>query len=338
MGGSHLLSTLGGRMRATNTAVRLRAERFVPVPKPYLRRDTVTGFDIYVASGRRFVLYHAADAPFDRAAERRLQDSAPNEFYIRSFDQGTLRSYLRQHLRASLAEPIPPHERARILMEASGGAVAAVMANPGDGGSLQAAADVAVIAMEQVIGEPRVLGALVALGQVGTHVYGHAVRCCLFAAALGHRAGVPMSALSALAVGGLLHDIGHARLDPSLVARPERSFSGVERTIFERHPVLGAEIVAQGRLPREAAVIVRQHHERLAGGGYPAGVAGEELGLGARVVSVVDAYDRLRNPSDGRDSLSAFHALATMRYRMSGWFDPGLLTEFVQLLGSVEPE
>lgn len=310
---------------------------FVPVPRRYLRRDTIPGFDLYVAAGDRLVLYHAAGAPFDEAAEQRLGEHMHATFYIRAADRDRLRSYLQQDLRAALTSIGPPHELALLLFDATCDAVDAVMANPDDPVPLQTAAGVAVLAMEQVIKEPRVLGAFVSLGQAGTHVYSHAAQSCFFAVALGYRAGMAMDELPALAVAGLLHDVGQARLDPELVRRSPSSFTKVERTMFQRHPVLGAEIVARGHLPAEAALFVRQHHEQPDGAGYPAGVSGGELSLGARVLAVVDAYDDLRNPHDGAPSLSPFHALATMRYRMLARFDRPALMEFVRLLGSIEP-
>ncbi len=309
---------------------------YIAIPKHYVRRDTTTGFDIYLNVGDGYVLYHAAAAAYDAAAENRLMQSAPEHLYVREDSAREVRGYLKMHLEEALADDSPPHVKAGLLFTATSDAFERVAGNPDDPATIESASDMAVVTMGQIANDPQILGSFLAYGQSGWHAYSHAVSCCFLASALGVRIGLGPDELAALSIAGLLHDIGFARLAPELEFRAPESLTQLEWTMRCRHPLLSAEIMARGGLPAGAVTMVRQHHERLNGRGFPASLSEQEIGLGARIVAIVDTYDRLVNPPPGQAPIGAFSALARMRHRMQGFFDTGLLMEFVQLLGSAE--
>ena len=99
--------------------------------------------------------------------------------------------------------------------------------------------------------------------------------------------------VSAVELGALLHDVGKTGVREGILEKPGR-FDASERLDMERHPVIGAEIVGSiVGLPRAALQAIRHHHERWDGDGYPDGLAGEEIPLSARIISVVDVWDAL---------------------------------------------
>lgn len=314
----------------------LGANGYIAIPKHYVRRNTTTGFDIFLNVGDGYVLYHAADADFDVAAENRLMQSAPRHLYIREDSARVLRGYLRTHLEVALAGDSPPHVKAGLLFTATSDAFERVVENPEDPATIESASDMAVVTMGQIANDPQILGSFLAYGQSGWHAYSHAVSCCFLASALGVRIGLGPDELAPLSIAGLLHDIGFARLAPELESRAPESLTQLEWTMRCRHPVLSAEIMARGGLPAGAVTMVRQHHERLNGRGFPASLSEQDICRGARIVAIVDTYDRLVNPPPRQAPVGAFSALARMRHRMPGFFDTELLMEFVQLLGSAE--
>lgn len=291
-----------------------RAERFITVPKGHLRSESPPNFDIYVRASNRFVLYHRAGAALDADAERRAGQSIPEVFYVHPDDAASLRAYRLDDLQRALSSDDTPMRRAQLLLDTGGGTMRSLLADPDDGVLLETASDIAVLAMEQVIAEPKLLSSLLALGRTGEHRYAHAVQCCILASALGYRVGLDVSELSSLVVAGLLHDVGQARLDPQLISRDPLTFNNVEWTMFKRHPILGAEALTRAHLPREVATFVRQHHERTDGSGYPGGIAGDAISTGGRIVAIIDVYEQYVT-SPGPEALTPFHALSRMRYR-----------------------
>ena len=120
----------------------------------------------------------------------------------------------------------------------------------------------------------------------------HVVRVSEMAMRAGQRAGLDAVALRAVGLGGLLHDIGKLLTPEAILTKPG-ALSEPERRVIERHPVDGAAMLAPYPHLAEVAAVVRSHHERPDGRGYPDGLTGAEIPLNASIVSVVDAWDAM---------------------------------------------
>lgn len=139
----------------------------------------------------------------------------------------------------------------------------------------------------------------------------HPVRVGLIAALLAESLGVGPEQRALLQRAAVLHDIGKMAL-PEGVLGHRHVLDPAARRVMERHTVLGASILAHARAPwmQLAATIALNHHERWDGSGYPAGLAGEDIPLAARLVAVADVYDALRSdrpykaPQDHKEALS----------------------------------
>jgi putative two-component system response regulator len=158
----------------------------------------------------------------------------------------------------------------------------------------------------------------------------HPVRVGLIAAILAERLGVDAAQRDMLRRAAVLHDIGKMAL-PEGVLGHSHVLNPDARRVMERHTVLGASILAHARAPwmQLAATIALNHHERWDGSGYPAGLAGEDIPLAARLVAVADVYDALRSDRPYKDPLDHEAALAllfTGDDRIApGQFDPQVL-------------
>ncbi len=121
------------------------------------------------------------------------------------------------------------------------------------------------------------------------YAYGHSVREAGYAVALAQAMRLPEQQVEDIRRGALLHDIGMLFIDPRILRKPvelaEDEFEAVKK-----HAALGAAVVSKVQLVKEAAKIVRHHHERFDGSGYPDGLADDHIPLGARVVAVADAF------------------------------------------------
>src|SRR5206468_2161943 len=114
-----------------------------------------------------------------------------------------------------------------------------------------------------------------------------------------------------LLVAGLLHDIGKIGVSEALLNKPGRLTEQELLAIME-HPVLGEEICRPLRSARQALPMIRHHHERYDGSGYPDRLAGETIPYGARIMGVADAFDALTSSRSYRDSLTSNDALAVL--------------------------
>ena len=140
----------------------------------------------------------------------------------------------------------------------------------------------------------------------------HVIRVGELAMRVGERAAVNPLALRAIGLGALLHDVGKL-LTPDAVLMKPGSLTDEERAVIQRHPVDGAELLAGFPHLAEAAKIIRAHHERPDGAGYPDAVTAADISFGTSIVSVVDSWDAMVSDRPYRDGMPADQAEAILR-------------------------
>lgn len=160
---------------------------------------------------------------------------------------------------------------------------------------------------------------------------GHSDRAAAYAFALAERAGVPADDLIWYRIGGLLHDVGKCVI-PAVILNKPGALSAAERTVVERHPVIGAEMVSAVQWPFDIGSLVLHHHERWDGGGYPHGLAREEIPFSARIMAIADVFDALTSERSYRPAYTPRQALAIMLADSGGAFDPQLFELFRMMM------
>jgi putative two-component system response regulator len=141
---------------------------------------------------------------------------------------------------------------------------------------------------------------------------GHCHRMANYAAALGRRMGLAGSDLEALRRGGFLHDIGMLAI-PDSVLRKETALEPHEYELIKSHTIVGESLNANMRSLRPVRVIVRHHHERLDGSGYPDGIKGDAIALPAQIVGLVDTYEAITTPRPYQAVRSGAEAIQILR-------------------------
>ena len=144
-------------------------------------------------------------------------------------------------------------------------------------------------------------------------------------ASLGAALGLPHAELLALHRGGYLHDIGKISVPDAILFKPG-PLTEDEWAVMRLHTVKGVEICSPARTLAAVLPIVRSHHERWDGGGYPDGLRGEEIPLLARILQVTDIFDALTSARPYKPALPVSDALRTLEVEArKGWRDPALV-------------
>ena len=159
----------------------------------------------------------------------------------------------------------------------------------------------------------------------------HCERMASLAMALGRFAGLGPDLLEAVGYGAVLHDIGKIGVPEHVLLKPG-PLDEDDWAHMRRHPGIGAVIVEPLQLGRLVAPIVRAHHERWDGSGYPDRLRGEQIPLGARIVAVVDAYDAITEDRPYRRARSPDEAREEINRGAGAQFDPELARAFVESL------
>ena len=149
----------------------------------------------------------------------------------------------------------------------------------------------------------------------------HLRRVELYAVELGKELGLPDGELEALRTAALLHDIGKLAVPESIISKPGR-LTPEEFDKMKVHTIVGGEIVEQACFPFAVAPLVRGHHEKWDGNGYPDGLTGEQIPLGARILSAVDCLDALASDRQYRRALPLEQAIEVVKSEAGKSFDP----------------
>jgi cyclic di-GMP phosphodiesterase len=161
---------------------------------------------------------------------------------------------------------------------------------------------------------------------------GHCERLAEYSARLGEALGLEAPQIIALRRAGLVHDIGKVAVPDAILLKPAR-LTPAERKIMHRHPAVGERICSPLKSFQLVLPIIRHHHEKMNGMGYPDKLRGEEIPLTARVLQIVDVYDALTTSRPYKPALTVEEALAVMKKEVSkGWWDPRVFVEFERLI------
>jgi diguanylate cyclase (GGDEF)-like protein/putative nucleotidyltransferase with HDIG domain len=166
----------------------------------------------------------------------------------------------------------------------------------------------------------------------------HLQRVRVFAVAIAQRLGLSENEIEALRAAALLHDIGKLAVPEQIINKPGK-LTPEEFEKMKIHPIVGAEILERVAFPYPVAPIVRSHHERWDGTGYPDGLKHEEIPMGARVLAAVDCLDALASHRQYRNALSLDHAMEQVAAMAGTAFDPRVVEilqrSYVELEGMV---
>jgi HD-GYP domain-containing protein (c-di-GMP phosphodiesterase class II) len=177
-------------------------------------------------------------------------------------------------------------------------------------------------------GRGTTLALLAALAERDANLDQHVNGVADLALAVGGRFALDAEAMEELRAGAELHDIGKVAIPDAILYKPA-ALDPDEQEFMRRHTVMGERIVASVPSLRGAARLIRASHERWDGAGYPDGLAGEEIPLGARIIAVCDAYDAMTTDRPYRRAMAADAARAELRARAGTQFDPAVVEAFL---------
>jgi putative nucleotidyltransferase with HDIG domain len=161
----------------------------------------------------------------------------------------------------------------------------------------------------------------------------HDWRVCVLADRLAAASALSRSDRRVVRLGALLHDVGKCAI-PHQILRKPGSLTEQEWVVMRRHPVIGAELLAQLHVSASVVASVRHHHERWDGSGYPDGLCGEAIPLPARVIALADVYDAMLSDRPYQAARPTATAQAVIAAERGTMFDPALADQLLSLVRS----
>lgn len=311
---------------------------FHKVPLSSLRLDTTPGFRLYLPGegGDTPVLYRAEGLAFDGLTLARLEETGLAHLLIPEDDDRAYHEYIEANLVEILKdERLPVSEKCEILYDCAQHVVHTILDDPEAEEAITRSEGLVAGIADFMFREARSFTYFLKTTSFDYHVYTHSVNVFVYALMLLKNLGVDDdSYLIRFGTGALLHDIGKCHIAPEVLhCKGELNDSQWEQ--MRRHPVLGWDVLRKHDVDDIMILnIVRSHHEKHGGGGYPDGLEGDAIPMYVRVVTICDVFDALTTRRSYKDAMDSFTAFQLMRDDMPGQFDPKIFATFVRLMSA----
>jgi putative nucleotidyltransferase with HDIG domain len=163
------------------------------------------------------------------------------------------------------------------------------------------------------------------------YTHGHSENVMKYTVVLARELGLKAQEIEQIKYAGLLHDVGKIGVKETILNKPGR-LTPEEFDEIKRHPELGARIISDVPFLKSLSPLVRHHHEWFAGGGYPDGIAHDQIPYGARILSVADAFEAMTSDRPYRKSMPLERAMEIMEKEKGSQFDPSIVDVFLKII------
>jgi HD-GYP domain-containing protein (c-di-GMP phosphodiesterase class II) len=311
--------------------------QFLPVHLALVQPGTVPPVALYLraGAGEQFTLYCAAHTTFDEEARGRLLEHGVQALYVRLEDEGAHSQYVEQNIEAIIRDDLlPPGEASRLVYETSSRLMQHVFDDPRSGRNIARVEPVVRAAVRSLMRNPDTLWEITDLASHDYRTYTHSVNVSvlLVAFSLNVLSIQDASALESIGFGGMVHDLGKSMV-PAEILNKAGPLTDEEFEKVQEHPLTGLSLVECHReLGTMETAIIRSHHERPDGRGYPDQLEYVDIPRMARVAKVLDCYDAMTTDRPYARARSPYETLRIMK-RMDGHFDETILNGFIRFLG-----
>lgn len=308
---------------------------FQPVPIGHLFTDSQGGFEIYLRHGGSHTLFAKNGEPFTVWHRALLKEYGVDTVYIHREERARYREYVRKQLpRVLRSGDMTIQEKSTAFYHNCCDIVRDLIRDKLPHGLAEKHGQLFVAYVRgsvEFLSTETGLSRMAALMDHDYEVYSHGVHVFVYTIYLLKSLNLPAATIVQAGVGALLHDAGKEDVPLSILKKPGR-LTPEEFLAIREHPERGARLCRSLSLSRMAVECIRLHHEKLDGRGYPQGLAGEDIPLHVRAVSLADVYDALTSKRVYAGAVKPFEALRIMRHEMAGSFDLELYKRFILLL------
>jgi HD-GYP domain-containing protein (c-di-GMP phosphodiesterase class II) len=314
----------------------LQSRGYLPVATASLVPAAVLTCELYIQRpGRPYAeLYRGASYPFEQDDLNRLRTDGVDHLYVRTEDADAYRQYLCEHVLHD--QHIPQPARMRALREVTRVAFQEAL-DTNDCGQMVGVAtafgdDLAAMVSEQSLAFRELFTTL----EHDYYTFTHVCNVSMYCVVLAHRLGIcEGDGLGEIAAGALLHDIGKRHIPATVLNKPGK-LTDDEWIMVREHPGSGfRELAGRDDLTWPQLMMVYQHHERLDGSGYPAGILGEDMHPWARLCAVVDVFDALTCHRPYRRPVPVTEVCDYLNKYAGLWFDPEAVSCWTSHVGKV---
>lgn len=296
--------------------------------------DYFPAVPLFMKTSGNYVLYKDAERQFSAADRSRMERTCTDFMYVRSGDMEQIAAYLETSLKEMLArEDLDSARKGRILYQTSINYLVDAFEAPEQASNLERCRQLIAHLMEYVGKDPNALKTLQTVVGHNLYIFTHSVQVAALNL-LAHEKlyKVDPDELQDVGIGSLLHDYGMIFVTNEILNKPD-ALSEVEYYKIKQHTQKGHDFLKDCRCFSDVSLtVVRHHHERFDGNGYPLGLKGDRIPRSAQLSALCDMYSALTLDRVYRKAVSHQEAVRMMREESGKAFNPDLLSEFINLV------
>lgn len=300
--------------------------------------ETLPGVALFLKHPHNYVLYKASDVPFSERDKARLIERNIHELHVCSEDLSNYNQYVEANLPQLLQDTsLTPKKRQEILCQASINYVQEVFNIPSKQikKNMGRCRSIITHILNDKLEQTNLFDTLAELVDHSSYTYVHSVQVCAYTLSLhAQMLKLDEEELIDIAVGALFHDYGKIYIPLSILEKPDK-LTAVEFNEVKKHCEYGHDMLKLHNVLDPVSLrILKEHHEKINGEGYPDGLHGQDIGKNAKITAIADVYSALTTTRPYRKALDKTSALDIMCNTMEGSFDVYYLSGFAAMLSS----
>ncbi|KLU04302.1 HD-GYP domain protein [Rhodopirellula islandica] len=305
-----------------------------------LSPSSVIGADLYcrVGSTEEAKLYRGANYPMKSQDLNKLKSRGVTKLFIEREGRSSYQEYLRDMAAGGGDESVTNSQRSAALNEVVLDVLKCSFAGNNEDTTVSAASELGGLAAKLVSRDDFAAGDLFRVLHHDYATFTHSANVALYAGMLADELGMNQREVELVVAGGLLHDLGKLEIPDQILTKPGR-LDEDEFAIIKKHPGDGfRQLALRDDLTFGQLMMVYQHHERLDGGGYPVGSAGDEIHPWGRLCAVVDIYEAVTSQRPYRTPMSREDACNLIRRESGKALDPEMVECWISIIQSTMPK
>lgn len=300
--------------------------------------DYFPDVSLFMKSGSNYVMYKNHDRKFTERDRSRLQQNNVGFLYARTGDMETVSEYMENNLSGLLGrDDISNKVKGKILYQTAINYIHDIFETPEKAANLPRCQDIIGNLIRYVTGSKDALEPIQSLTHHNYYIFVHSVHMTALSLLMHSEIFAPThDELMDVGIGSILHDFGMLFISNEILDKPD-ALSDVEYHKVKQHTTKGYEHLENlGIFSNAALSIVRLHHERYDGNGYPVGLKGNDIPLNAQLGAICDVYLALTTERPYQKEVTSAKALKTMKEELKGQFNKELLRQFAEIITSGE--
>jgi putative nucleotidyltransferase with HDIG domain len=309
-------------------------ENYIKIRLNALNSKEPIPFDLYVLINNKQIHYLRAGGNLLQEKLKKFESLAPDNFYLKASDRAQFKTYVHNHLNS---KSLSPFEKAVILRESSLTLIEELFESPDIDRALTETKIVINNFVDLMGSEPEAMSHLISLSSHDFYTYTHSLDVGVYCLGLAKTLGFSREDLIEMGQGALFHDIGKRQVAVEIITK-DGPLNDVEWAQMQKHPEYGLVILTENKASEALKACCFEHHESVAGNGYPQQLTSKEIHPMAKIVALTDTFDALTTQRSYNKPMKPTAALDFMKSKLAGRYDTEMLKAMYEVLFQMQKQ